>query len=31
MFNKLAHESQLVITTLSERLQDKSAGDHHVK
>jgi hypothetical protein len=29
MFNKFAHESLLVITMLSERLQGKSAGDHH--
>jgi hypothetical protein len=29
MFNKLVHESLLVITMLSERLQDKSAGAQH--
>ena len=29
MFNKLAHERHLVITNVSERLQDKSTGDHH--
>ena len=30
MFNKLAHESLLVIAVLSERLQGKSAGAQHV-
>jgi hypothetical protein len=30
MFNKFAHERLLVITMLSERLQGKPAGDHHV-
>lgn len=29
VFNKLAHERHLVITNVSERLQDKSTGDHH--